>query len=265
MGTNDIKAFAAAGGANVLTQDEYLALAALSTGFTSGKASSKEVNKALRQATLVAAALAQFISDKGDVDVLDNGDVSGLATKIIAALNKTSQPIDETLTALAGLVGAANKLAYFDGADTAALTDFTSVGRDIVGKSDINLVREYLQLKSAALREVGNELDQIPDMSSWTSGTGWRRTPDGFIEVWGESATASSSTGIAVATFPIPFPNQCLNVVINEVTNVSSGVSGVKAWGLCKDTISKTGVSGILNVTGSPATGEFFIFRALGR
>ncbi|MDP0858907.1 phage tail protein, partial [Klebsiella pneumoniae] len=61
MPTNDIKAFAAAGGANVLTQAEYLALAALSTGFTSGKASAKEVNKALRQATLVAAALAQFI------------------------------------------------------------------------------------------------------------------------------------------------------------------------------------------------------------
>lgn len=124
---------------------------------------------------------------------------------------------------------------------------------------------ENLGLGTAATREVGAGVDQIPDMSNWTSGAGWRRTPDGFIEVWGESATANSSTGIAIATFPIPFPNQCLSVVINEVTNVSSGASGVKAWGLCKDTISKNGVSAILNVTGGPAVGEFFSFRALGR
>lgn len=90
MATNDIKAFAAAGGANVLTQAEYLALAALSTGFTSGKANSKEVNKAMRQSSFVAAALAQFISDSANVDVLDDGNVSGLVTKLISALAANS-------------------------------------------------------------------------------------------------------------------------------------------------------------------------------
>lgn len=148
MATNDIKAFAAAGGANVLTQAEYQALAALSTGFTSGKASAKEVNKAIRQATLVAAALAQFVSDRAAVDVLDDGNVAGLATKILEAVNKTSQPLDATLTAIARLVGAANKLPYFDGADTAALTDLTQVGRDIIGKNSIDAVVQYLKLNS---------------------------------------------------------------------------------------------------------------------
>ena len=147
MATNDIKAFAAAGGANVLTQAEYQALSALSTGFTSGKASAKEVNKAIRQATLVAAALAQFVSDRGEVDVLDDGNVAGLATKLIAALNKTSQPLNATLTAIAGLVGAANKIAYFNGNDSVALTDMTSVGRDIIGKSDVAAVLQYLGLQ----------------------------------------------------------------------------------------------------------------------
>lgn len=120
-------------------------------------------------------------------------------------------------------------------------------------------------LGEAAKRDVGNGQNQIPDMSAWDSGSNWRRTPDGYIEVWGDSSVANTSTGIAVATFPVPFPNECLSVQINEVTNVASGVSGVKSWGLARDTISKTGVSAILNVTGSPATGEFFVYRAIGR
>ncbi|WP_353622550.1 hypothetical protein [Citrobacter sp. Cpo086] len=144
MPTNDIKPFAAAGGANVLTQAEYLALAALSTGFSSGKANSKEVNKAIRQATFAASALAQFICDKSGSDVLDDGNVAGLVTKLLSAINKTSQPLDATLTAFAGLVGAANKLPYFNGTDTAALTDLTSVGRDIIGKNAIADVLTYL-------------------------------------------------------------------------------------------------------------------------
>ncbi|URR11983.1 hypothetical protein LT980_19025 [Citrobacter portucalensis] len=146
MPTNDIKPFAAAGGANVLTQAEYIALAALSTGFSSGKASSKEVNKAIRQATFIASVLAQFICDKSGNDVLDDGNVAGLVTKLLSAINKTSQPLDATLTALSGLVGAANKLPYFNGTDTAALTDLTSVGRDIIGKTDISAVLQYLGL-----------------------------------------------------------------------------------------------------------------------
>ncbi|MCX8993529.1 hypothetical protein NLN85_13600 [Citrobacter portucalensis] len=66
-----------------------------------------------------------------------------------AALPEKIQPLDATLTALAGLVGAANKLPYFNGDDTAALTDLTSVGRDIIGKSDIAAVLQYLGLDTA--------------------------------------------------------------------------------------------------------------------
>ncbi|HGX4465268.1 TPA: hypothetical protein ACNEXA_002595 [Escherichia coli] len=65
-----------------------------------------------------------------------------------SALPEKIQPLDATLTALAGLVGAANKLPYFNGDDTAALADLTQVGRDIIGKTDIAAVLQYLGLVS---------------------------------------------------------------------------------------------------------------------
>lgn len=65
-----------------------------------------------------------------------------------AALPEKIQPLDATLTALAGLVGAANKLPYFNSDDAAALTDLTQVGRDIIGKTDIAAVLQYLGLSN---------------------------------------------------------------------------------------------------------------------
>ncbi|ENZ8451030.1 hypothetical protein MLN39_20795, partial [Escherichia coli] len=77
MAKNDFKAFATGKNANVMSQEEWEALPALLSGFTAGKASSAQVNKVIRQASFIAAALAQFVSDKTQRDVLDNGDQPG--------------------------------------------------------------------------------------------------------------------------------------------------------------------------------------------
>lgn len=82
MPTNDFKAFAAGNSANVISQADYLALAALVSGFSSGKASSAQVNKALRQATVMANVLAQFIADSANVDVLDNGNTAAILSNL---------------------------------------------------------------------------------------------------------------------------------------------------------------------------------------
>ena len=82
MPTNDFKAFATGNGANVISQADYLALAALVSGFSSGKASSAQVNKALRQATVMANVLAQFIADSANVDVLDNGNTVAILSNL---------------------------------------------------------------------------------------------------------------------------------------------------------------------------------------
>jgi hypothetical protein len=84
------------------------------------------------------------MTNKTGLDVLDNGDISGFITKMHNAFGVDFQPLDATLTALAALTGAANKLPYFNGADTAALTDLTSVGRDILGKTTAAQVLSYL-------------------------------------------------------------------------------------------------------------------------
>lgn len=73
MATNNFKPFAIGSGANVTSQADYEALAALITGFQSGKASSAQINKAIRQSSVMSYVLAQFISDSTANDVLDNG------------------------------------------------------------------------------------------------------------------------------------------------------------------------------------------------
>ena len=87
MAKNDFKPFAIASGANVATQEEWEKLVALSTGFTAGIARSGEMNKALRQSTVIASVLAQFMADKTGRDILDNGDVVSIYNAFKDAIN----------------------------------------------------------------------------------------------------------------------------------------------------------------------------------
>ncbi|EOY3527879.1 phage tail protein [Escherichia coli] len=150
MAKNDFKAFATDRNANVMSQEEWEALPALLSGFTAGKASSAQVNKVIRQASFIAAALAQYTANKSGLDVLDDGDLNGFISKMGTAFGKDFQALDATLTALAGLETGANKLPYFTGNDTAAQTDLTSVGRDIIGKNTIADILTYLGLGEGA-------------------------------------------------------------------------------------------------------------------
>ncbi len=169
MAKNDFKAFATDRNANVMSQEEWEALPALLSGFTAGKASSAQVNKVIRQASFIAAALAQYIANKSGLDVLDDGDLNGFISKMGTAFGKDFQALDATLTALAGLETGANKLPYFTGNDTAAQTDLTSVGRDIIGKKTIADILKYLGLGEGSALPVG-----VPvPWPSPTPPTGW--------------------------------------------------------------------------------------------
>ncbi|EFB9783523.1 TPA: phage tail protein [Escherichia coli] len=147
MAINNFKPFATAANANVMSQADWEGLPALLSGFTSGKAASAEVNKAIRQASFIAAALAQYTANKSGLDVLDDADLNGFITKMTTAFGKDFQALDATLTALAGLATGANKLPYFTGADTAAQTDLTQIGRDVIGQTTVANLLTYLHLE----------------------------------------------------------------------------------------------------------------------
>ncbi|EJA4359148.1 tail fiber protein [Escherichia coli] len=186
MAINNFKPFALDPNANVTSQADWEALPALLSGFTAGKASSAQVNKAIRQASFIAAALAQYTANKSGLDVLDDGDLNGFISKMGTAFGKDFQALDATLTALAGLATGENKLPYFTGNDTAAQTDLTSVGRDIIGKSTIADILTYLGLGEGSALPVG-----VP--VPWPSAT----TPTGWLKCNGAPFSAEEYPELA--------------------------------------------------------------------
>ncbi|MEM5419640.1 hypothetical protein [Paraburkholderia ferrariae] len=88
---NDFLPFATAGGANVLTQAQYLALAQLSTGYQSGIANSAQMNKTWRQASIIAAMIAQFIVDNTGQPAIDDGTTATLEANLLTAVRNANK------------------------------------------------------------------------------------------------------------------------------------------------------------------------------
>ncbi|HFQ8168527.1 TPA: phage tail protein, partial [Escherichia coli] len=97
-------------------------------------------NTQIASTAFVMAAIAALVDSSPDaLNTLNElaaalGNDPNFATTMTNAL-AGKQPKDATLTALAGLATSADKLPYFTGADRAALTALTSVGRAILGKT----------------------------------------------------------------------------------------------------------------------------------
>ena len=192
MATNNFKPFATAANANVTAQADWESLPALLSGFTAGKASSAQVNKAIRQASFIAAALAQYTASKSGLDVLDDGDLNGFISKMGTAFGKDFQALDATLTALAGLTTGANKLPYFTGTDTASQTDLTSVGRDIIGKGTIADILTYLGLLGGINSSAVGRLLNAQKISSSQAYTKTPGTKFGIVEAVGGGGAGGS-------------------------------------------------------------------------
>ncbi|ENU8207744.1 TPA: phage tail protein [Salmonella enterica subsp. enterica serovar Typhimurium] len=168
-------------------------------------------NTQIATTAYVRAAISALVGSSPEaLDTLNElaealGNDPNFATTMTNAL-AGKQPLDATLTALAGLPTGANKLPYFTGKDTVAQTDLTPVGRDILAKSSTQAIIQYLGLGEAAKRDVGTGDNQIPDMGAFASGSGWFRLPGGYIVQFG--TFAGNTTRFISGHFPIPFPNQ---------------------------------------------------------
>ncbi|MCS1428964.1 tail fiber protein [Escherichia coli] len=149
-------------------------------------------NTQIASTAFVMAAIAALVDSSPDaLNTLNElaaalGNDPNFATTMTNAL-AGKQPKDATLTALAGLTTAAGKFPYFTGNDVASLATLTKVGRDILAKSTVAAVIEYL-----GLRELGTSGEKIPLLSTantWTN----RQTFSGGLsgELSGNAATAT--------------------------------------------------------------------------
>ncbi len=97
---------------------------------------------------------------------------------------------------------------------------------DIKSDGTVQTALENLGLGEAAKRDVGNGQNQIPDMSAWECGgdttTGWRRSPDGYIEQWG---LTGATTNEVLINFPIPFPTAVISINEHDQAPVAGKMS----------------------------------------
>lgn len=92
-GTNDFLPFATGGGANVVSQAAYAALTTLlGSGYQSGLANSAQINKTFRQASIIAAAVAQMVADLTNQNVVDDGTTATIVANLKTALLAGSRP-----------------------------------------------------------------------------------------------------------------------------------------------------------------------------
>ncbi|HAY5390807.1 TPA: phage tail protein [Shigella flexneri] len=127
-------------------------------------------NTQIASTAFVMAAIAALVDSSPDaLNTLNElaaalGNDPNFATTMTNAL-AGKQPKDATLTALAGLATAADRFPYFTGNDVASLATLTKVGRDILAKSTVAAVIEYLGLQET-VNKAGNAVQKNGDTLS---------------------------------------------------------------------------------------------------
>ncbi|EFZ1961135.1 phage tail protein [Shigella flexneri] len=217
-------------------------------------------NTQIASTAFVMAAIAALVDSSPDaLNTLNElaaalGNAPNFATTMTNAL-AGKQPKDATLTALAGLATAADRFTYFTGNDVASLATLTKVGRDILAKSTVAAVIEYLGLQETVNR-AGNAVQKNGDTLSggltfendsilaWIRNTDWakigfKNDADGDTDsyMWFETGdngneyfkwrSRQSTTTKDLMTLKW----DALNILVNAVINGSLGVGSTNALG----------------------------------
>jgi hypothetical protein len=210
----------------------------------------------------IAASAVTVVAFGGMTEADAQAALQGLETRKATTAALTAglggkQPLDATLTAIAGATNAANKLGYWAGVDSYALTDFTPFARTLLDDADAATMRGTLGIGSGTGDVVGPGVAVNNRVAFFDGTTGklikdsgltlaGSNTGDQSISITGDG-TASGSTG-------------ALALTVTKINGVS--LAGL-ATGILKNTTG-TGVPSIAgaadfptlnqNTTGSAAT-----------
>ena len=175
-----------------------------------------------------------------DVDAAAARTTLGLGTAATSAAT-AFEPADATLTALAGVTTAADKLAYFTGVDTAAVADLTAFARTLLDDADAATARTTLGLTTGTAAGNVVVLDgsaKLPavDGSALTGVFASPFTADAWDAEW--SAAAGS---------PVTLANYTGSANLSAVSVVGGGsfagaaatFEGVSSWAFTPTAVSE--------------------------
>lgn len=277
MATNEILPFAQGVGANVQSQMDYTAEPLRSSGNVAGIARSNVNNKALRQASVIAAGIAQFMADRQANNITDSAtpanisawmalavqslsstdflntariDVASASTINLTTAVPGTRHINITgTTTINGFTVAAGKCYFvrFDGALTLtnSATLVTQTGANITTvPGDTCVIR-------ATAANVVEVLSYAP-AGGWARSlvaNGWQKLPSGLIIQWATVGAIASNSSVSAA-FPIAFLNAVLAVSPSRKSSNMDGARLPMSWQATNSTLTLyADDSGIDNAT----------------